>query len=201
MSQPLLDAEEGSLDDSAALGAYVFFLKASQAAQVSSRIFILTHQSVVCHWLTPSTGEKVTTDYGTQRIGLFQSTCLLVNNVTGAAMVLYPTLLQQAGWFTPVSTMLVVASLSAIAGLCLIKTMQLIPQNEHFQQRYEYTNIVQHFCSVWEYRVIFTFFMISMFAGVAPLIIQSAQAMDFMLVAAFGKSCGALLGHCVFQNS
>jgi hypothetical protein len=75
-------------------------------------------------------GPKKSDDYGEQRIGLFQSTCLLVNNVTGAAMVLYPTLLQQAGWFTPLLAMLVVASLSAIAGLCLIKAMQLIPQNE-----------------------------------------------------------------------
>lgn len=45
-------------------------------------------------------------------------------------MVLYPTLFQAAGWLLPLVTMLFAACLSAVAGLCLLKCMQLIPNNE-----------------------------------------------------------------------
>ena len=80
--------------------------------------------------------------------------------------------------------------LSAIAGLCLCKSMQLIPYNERFQQRYEFTNIAMIFFSYRQYQVFFLFFIVSLFTSVVPLIIQSAQVMDFSLIAIFGKTCG-----------
>jgi hypothetical protein len=44
-----------------------------------------------------------------------------------------------------------------------------------FQQRFEFTNVAEHFFSPRQYRVVFVFFVLSLFASVIPLIIQSAQ--------------------------
>jgi hypothetical protein len=41
-----------------------------------------------------------------------------------------------------------------------------------------------------QYQIFFFFFTISLFTSVVPLIIQSAQVMDFTLIAIFGKTCG-----------
>jgi amino acid permease len=142
---------------------------------------------------TASTGaldSDVSSDYGEKKITTFQSICLLLNNVTGAAMVLYPGLLQQAGWLAPTVCMCVIASLTAVSGLCLVKTMQICPGNERYQQRYEFMNVAKQLFTPTQYKIVFCFFILSLFSSVIPLIIQSAQVMDFTLVALFSKTCG-----------
>ena len=129
-------------------------------------------------------------DFGGKHITAFQSVCLLLNNVTGAAMVLYPVLFQTAGWVAPIVCMVAVAVLAGISSICLVKTMQLIPGNECYQQRFEFTNVAKHFLSDGQFKVVFLLFIVSLLSSAIPLIIQSAQIMDFMLVAIFGETCG-----------
>jgi amino acid permease len=129
-------------------------------------------------------------DFGGKHISAFQSVCLLLNNVTGAAMVLYPVLFQSAGWVAPIACMILIAVLTGASSLCLVKTMQLIPGNECYQQRFEFTNVAKHFLSDGLFKVVFAFFVLSLLTSAIPLIIQSAQVMDFLLVAVFGKTCG-----------
>ena len=137
-----------------------------------------------------TTAAGSSSDFGGKHISAFQSVCLLLNNVTGAAMVLYPVLFQTAGWVAPIACMILIAVLTGVSSICLVKTMQLIPGNECYQQRFEFTNVAKHFLSDGQFKVVFLFFILSLLTSAIPLIIQSAQVMDFMLVAVFGKTCG-----------
>jgi amino acid permease len=79
------------------------------------------------------------------------SVALLVNNITGGSMVVFPLTFQQSGWLVPVVVLLGVCMLSTVASLMLVETMSLIPGNQRLQKRVEYTNLVDHFFPRWLY--------------------------------------------------
>ena len=117
------------------------------------------------------------------------SVALLINNVTAGSMVVLPQTFQQAGWVLPVMCLFGVAALSCVCGLLLIEAMTLVPGNNRFQKRMEYTNIAQFYFPPWLYWVAQIFYQLSIMAQNVSMIIQSVQVMDFTLVALTGYSC------------
>lgn len=122
-------------------------------------------------------------------IGMLGSVALLINNVTAGSMVVLPQTFQQAGWVLPVLCLFGVAALSCICGLLLIESMTLVPGNNRFQKRMEYTNIAAFYFPPWLYWIAQIFYQLSIMAQNVSMIIQSVQVMDFTLVALTGYSC------------
>ncbi|KAK3234032.1 hypothetical protein CYMTET_55692 [Cymbomonas tetramitiformis] len=96
---------------------------------------------------------------GGKSIDLVGSIALLINNVLGAGPVLFPALFQQAGW------LLCLLSLGAVS-------------LEHYFGRQGLTYAITQF--------IFQFMLLTICMST---IIQSVQALDYMLVDIFGRSC------------
>ena len=108
-------------------------------------------------------------------ITLVGSIALLINNVTGGSMVVLPQTFQQAGWVLPVLALFGVAGLSCICGIMLIEAMTLVPGNNRFQKRLEYTNIAHIYFPRWLYWVAQIFYQLSILAQNISMIIQSVQ--------------------------
>lgn len=62
-----------------------------------------------------------------------------------------------------------------------------------FELRYEFLNIAEHYSGRKMYRFTIIFFLLSLYASVVPMIIQSGQVMDFLAVEITGKTCGVEL--------
>jgi amino acid permease len=116
-------------------------------------------------------------------ITLIGSIALLINNVTGGSMVVLPQTFQQAGWVLPVMALFGVAALSVTCGLMIIECMTLVPGNNRFQKRLEYTNIAHIYFPTWLYWIAQIFYQLSILAQNISMIVQSVQVMDFTLVA------------------
>jgi len=122
-------------------------------------------------------------------IGLMGSVALLINNVTGGAMVVLPATFQEAGWLLPVFVIIGIATLCCICAIMLIEAMTLVPGNNRFQKRLEYTNLAAIYFPPWLYWIVQLVFNLSIMANNISMIVQSVQVMDFTLVALTGYSC------------
>ena len=115
---------------------------------------------------------------------------LLVNNITGGGMVLFPSIMQQAGWFPVVLVLVVVAILSAIGSFMIIESMAMMPGNKNFDKRAEYATLSQYYLDKRWYYFTQLFYQLSMGTNNISMIIQSCQVMDTTIVAIVGRSCG-----------
>ena len=122
-------------------------------------------------------------------IGTFGSVSLLLNNMTGGGLVLFPALYQQAGWLICTAVLLVVLFLTIICGLMTIETMALLPGNSKFQRRVEYTTVGKELLNHKSYLVLQLLYQLSLAGANMAMIIQSVQVVDFIAVAAAGRSC------------
>lgn len=104
-------------------------------------------------------------------------------------MVLFPQLFHQAGWVPVVGTLILITLLSALCGYMVVEAMVLIPGNEKFNKRIEYTSLVDHYLPRSWYLVVQAFYQMALAAQSISMIIQSSQVLDFALAAAFGFSC------------
>ena len=111
------------------------------------------------------------------------SVALLVNNVTGGSMVVLPQTFQDAGWVLPTMALMGIAFLSVVCGVMVIECMTLVPGNNRFQKRLEYTNLAYVYFPRWLYWVVQAFYQLSILAQNVGMIVQSVQVMDFTLVA------------------
>ena len=80
-----------------------------------------------------------------QTITYLGSLCLNINNIMGPAIVAFPSIYAQSGWFLPTSLLLVVCVLSAFSSTMLCEAMQRIPGNHNLMKRYEFATTVKHY--------------------------------------------------------
>jgi len=132
---------------------------------------------------------------GAKTIGLVGGVALLINNITGSGMVLFPSLYQQAGWFIVTLALVFVGALSYICSLMLVESMAAMPGNyndkgDEFVQRVEYSSLARYYLpGRHSYMVAQLFFQLSLLCNNISGIIQSVQVMDFAIAAVAGKSC------------
>ena len=148
---------------------------------------------------------------GGKTISMFAGICLLVNNITGPGVPQIANMFAESGWVFPTVTCLVICVMSSVsAGMYSIKliypkhikqykqllpgmyceAMRMIPGNEHFKGRIEYTSIVKHYFG----GNMFKLSQIGLNGALQSLnvisVIQSVQVMDQAISAIWGESCG-----------
>jgi hypothetical protein len=117
------------------------------------------------------------------------SICLLVNNISGPAMLHLPSLVYDAGWLP---TSLVIVSLflasSAQAGL-LTDCISRIPGNARFRRKLEFSDAFRYYLGPTWFAVSQVAFYASLLLQNAAALVAAAQSIDFLLadiLVAFG---------------
>ncbi|KNC54154.1 uncharacterized protein AMSG_09933 [Thecamonas trahens ATCC 50062] len=103
-------------------------------------------------------------------------------------MLAVPIVFQQAGWLVPAIFLLIMFVLASLSATLLCEAMALIPGNERFGKRYEYSSIVAHFYGHRAYLVTQAVYAMSLQTLNVASIIVTAQVMDQFFIRVFGKS-------------
>eukprot|EP00744_Colponema_vietnamica_P000269 GILI01000478.1.p1 GENE.GILI01000478.1~~GILI01000478.1.p1 ORF type:complete len:479 (-),score=119.38 GILI01000478.1:215-1579(-) len=63
----------------------------------------------------------------------------------GPAMVVFPYVFQRAGWFTPVVALCTLCIIASFCSTMLCEAIRMIPGNDKYQKRYEFSAAVQYY--------------------------------------------------------
>lgn len=120
---------------------------------------------------------------GDKQIGTFGSVCLLINSITGPAIVSIPVVVQEAGWVTPLVAVGFMWAVCLLSSLLLVHSMALVPGNSRFQGKVELTTLVKFFFPRWFYLIVLLILIVSLLSLIIASLIVSAQTLDFAFVA------------------
>lgn len=134
--------------------------------------------------------DDIPAGFGNKTIGFVGGLSLLINNITGPAMVTIPLVYQNAGWFTPTLCLIVMTLLSSLASTFMCEAMACIPGNEHFQGRVEFATLVNFFFGTKGLVLSQIFINAALQCANAAAIIECSQVADTTIIAIFKKSCG-----------
>jgi len=123
-------------------------------------------------------------------IGPFSSFCFLVNNITGAGMVLLSPVFQQSGMLTSSIVLLFMLIASALCSTFLAEAMSRVPNNESFNLKMELTNLAKYYFGHKGFVITLVLFALSLQSALVAAIVESAQTMDYTFLAIFEKTCG-----------
>jgi len=130
---------------------------------------------------------------GGKTIGYVGGVSLLINNITGPAMVTMPLLFQNAGWFTPTLCLIVMTVYSGFASSLMCEAMASIPGNHHFEGRVEFSTLVSFYFGKRGHIIAQLFINISLQCANVAAIIECAQVADDAIIKIFGRTCGLQL--------
>ncbi len=91
--------------------------------EVCERELAVAGQCRACLTCASATGQG----FGSKTIGSVAGSMLLLNNMMGVGLPLLPMLVQQAGWVTPIITILFVAVMSGLSATMLTESMKYLP--------------------------------------------------------------------------
>lgn len=128
--------------------------------------------------------------FGAKSIGFIGGLSLLINNITGPAMVTIPLVYQGAGYFTPTLCLVVMSVLSSLASAFMCEAMACIPGNEHFQGRVEFSTLVNFFFGTTGLVLAQIFINCALQCANVAAIIECSQVADSTVIAIFKKTCG-----------
>jgi hypothetical protein len=127
---------------------------------------------------------------GGKTIGWVGSLCLLVNNITGPAMLSIGTVFAQAGWVPSVLLFVLCGVLACFASVFLRLAIESLGGNIGFTRRVEITDAVkERRAPRWAFLCSFWGFILLFIASNVSAIVESAQTMDQLLVNYAGKTC------------
>ncbi|ETO07425.1 hypothetical protein RFI_29959 [Reticulomyxa filosa] len=110
--------------------------------------------------------------------------------MAGPALVLLPSLFQEAGYL-PVSIVLIItAILSGIDGWMLTEALRRIPGNHDLSLHAEYTSLLEHYLPKTAHKCCLMVYLLSLMSLLMSNIIQSAQVTDLAIRDMFGCSYG-----------
>jgi amino acid permease len=130
---------------------------------------------------TEKTGDE-------QTIGYLGSLVYVVNQIYGIGILALPLLFQQVGPILMVVFLLFFTAVSSLASTMITEAMALIPGNENFQRRLEFSNLALILFGKKFYYMQQLFFNVSMQSLNIASIIITAQPVDSLLTIAFGRT-------------
>jgi len=127
---------------------------------------------------------------GSKSIGLLGGVMLLANNLAGPTISLMPALAHGAGWLAVLVVMGLLAVLSGACGLLLLSAMQKMPDNENFQRRVEFADILKFYMHPAGYALAMLCYFAYLIVTLMSYIIQTAQVLDYLILDIFGCAYG-----------
>ncbi|KAK5577202.1 hypothetical protein RB653_002142 [Dictyostelium firmibasis] len=169
----------------------------TSSSSISSTEEILESQN-------PQKDEGFNKNFGLKSIGTIGGICLLIGNCTGPGMVNISYQFQQGGWFLSLLGYILMLGLSGVSALFIIESMSMIPGNNKFGLRVEFTMICRFYFGKWMYIVSQIFINTSLIITNIASIIICSQVFDSLMVFIFKKTCGISFSNgwlCVIENS
>ncbi|KAN0018195.1 hypothetical protein ACTFIU_010809 [Dictyostelium citrinum] len=152
----------------------------------------------------PQNDEDFKKHFGLKSIGSIGGICLLIGNCTGPGMVNISYQFQQGGWLLSLLGYILMLGLSGLSALFIIESMSMIPGNNKFALRIEFTMICRFYFGKWMYLVSQLFINTSLIITNIASIIICSQVFDSLMVFIFKKTCGISFSNgwiCVIENS
>ena len=138
---------------------------------------------------------------GGKDIAFFAGVILLINNITGPGVPSLPNLFVEAGWLPPMACIICMWVVTTLSASIFAEAMDRIPGNEGFKGRVEFVSVVDHYFG----RRMYVASQIGLNGALMSLniisVILSAQVMDVLISALFGKSCGLNLTPFALYNN
>ncbi|SBS87055.1 amino acid transporter, putative [Plasmodium ovale curtisi] len=130
--------------------------------------------------------------FGNKTIGHKSSYIYLINQIFGSGIVSIPYVFKRSGWFPCLVTNICICILTIFNTLLFLRSMTMIPNNIHFNKRYEYISTVCYFLGK---NNIFFWFMqicyyVSILASNIISIVIVSHALDHILINLFGYTVG-----------
>ncbi|CRH00660.1 amino acid transporter, putative [Plasmodium relictum] len=144
--------------------------------------------------------------FGSKTIGKGSSYIYLINQIFGSGIVSIPYVFKSCGWLPCLIMNILICVLTAFNTLLFLRTMTMIPNNIHFNKRYEYISTVCYFLG--KNNIFFLLIQICFYASILASNIISivivSHAVDHILINIFGYTVGFVLypnfGFTVFNN-
>lgn len=111
----------------------------------------------------------------------------------GVGIPVLPTLLQQAGFVTPIVVILLVALVSGLAGTMLTEAMKYVPGNRNFDDRIEYASLCKFYLGTGPYWLVQVILNMSLLSVNILSILETVNVMDLTIVRIFNETCGLVL--------
>ena len=112
------------------------------------------------------------------------------NNICGPAIVLLPSLFQQAGILPTSIGLFLITILAGICSWMMVEAMKLMPGNKDLTHRHEYMTVCLRYLSPTHYWIVFFFYQVSTMSILISNVLQTAQVFDIAIADIFGCSYG-----------
>ncbi|EDO05295.1 putative integral membrane protein [Babesia bovis T2Bo] len=111
---------------------------------------------------------------------------LVVNQMIGIGMSDIPSVMRDGGWIPALIANLLISIVAALCSLMLLRAMTLIPHNENFGHRIEYSALVKYYLSDYNFRLVSILNHVGNLCSVISGILAFSKLVDLLLVKAFG---------------
>ncbi|SCN58946.1 amino acid transporter, putative [Plasmodium chabaudi chabaudi] len=133
--------------------------------------------------------------FGDKTIGKKYSYIYLINQIFGSGIVSIPYIFKHSGWLPCLVINIIICLLTIFNTLLLLRSMTMIPNNIHFNKRYEYISTMCYFLG--KNNIFFMFMQICYYGSILVSNIISivivSHAVDYILVNIFGYTVGVII--------
>ncbi|EAA18325.1 hypothetical protein [Plasmodium yoelii yoelii] len=133
--------------------------------------------------------------FGDKTIGKKYSYIYLINQIFGSGIVSIPYIFKHSGWLPCLVINIIICLLTIFNTLLFLRSMTMIPNNIHFNKRYEYISTMCYFLG--KNNIFFMFMQICYYGSILVSNIISivivSHAVDYILVNIFGYTIGVII--------
>ncbi|EUD66553.1 hypothetical protein C922_03187 [Plasmodium inui San Antonio 1] len=133
--------------------------------------------------------------FGNKTIGNRYSYIYLINQIFGSGIVSIPYVFKSSGWLPCLITNIFICVLTIFNTLLFLRAMTMIPNNIHFNKRYEYISTVCYFLgknNIFFWLMQMCYYASILASNIISIVIVS-HAMDYIIINAVGYTVGFTL--------
>ncbi|KJP86613.1 hypothetical protein AK88_03717 [Plasmodium fragile] len=133
--------------------------------------------------------------FGSKTIGNRYSYIYLINQIFGSGLVSIPYVFKSSGWLPCLITNMFICVLTIFNTLLFLRAMTMIPNNIHFNKRYEYISTVCYFLgknNIFFWLMQMCYYASILASNIISIVIVS-HAMDYIIINVVGYTVGFTL--------
>ncbi|ANQ06618.1 Transporter/permease protein [Plasmodium coatneyi] len=133
--------------------------------------------------------------FGNKTIGNKYSYIYLINQIFGSGIVSIPYVFKSSGWLPCLITNILICVLTIFNTLLFLRAMTMIPNNIHFNKRYEYISTVCYFLgknNIFFWLMQMCYYASILASNIISIVIVS-HAMDYIIINTVGYTVGFTL--------
>ncbi|VWU50713.1 amino acid transporter, putative, partial [Hepatocystis sp. ex Piliocolobus tephrosceles] len=133
--------------------------------------------------------------FGDKTIGQTASYIYLINQIFGSGIVALPYIFKMSGWLPCLIINILICILTIFNTLLFLRSMTMIPNNIHFNKRYEYISTICYFLgkkNIYFWLLQICYYASILGSNIISIVIVS-HAVDYIIINLFGSTVGLVL--------